>query len=77
MSQSLNRSELIELVRKIANSEGSDEIDKLISLLEQNVPHPEVTDLIFYPEDGRDMTPEEIIDCALSYKPIALDGKTR
>ncbi len=38
--------------------------------LERSVPHPEVSDLIFYSK--REMTAEEIVAEALSYKPILL-----
>ncbi len=44
--------------------------------LEKLLPHPGVSDLIFYPK--REMTAEEIVDEALAYKPIILgpgDGK--
>jgi hypothetical protein len=41
-----------------------------MTLLEDNVPHPEVSDLIFYTEEK--LTPEEIVERALSYKPILL-----
>ena len=72
--RTLSRQELIELVRKIINVEGTEEeIDEWEQELKANVPHPEVSGLIFYPED-EDVTPEEIVDEALSYKPIALGG---
>lgn len=65
----LSRDELIELVRKIKNCEGNEEeIDDMISLLMQNVIDPQVTDYIYYDEK----TPEEVVDLALSYKPIQL-----
>ena len=60
---------MIELVRKIKNCEGNEEeIDDMISLLMQNVIDPQVTDYIYYDEK----TPEEVVDLALSYKPIQL-----
>jgi len=68
--QKLSREELIKLVEKIINCEGTEEeIDDMIHLLEKNVPHPEVNDLVFW---GDDKTPEEIVDIALDYKPIIL-----
>lgn len=64
----LSREQLIILVNKIINCEGTEkEIDEDLYLLKNSVPHPEVSDLIFYSE--KDMTPEEIVDEALSYKP--------
>lgn len=62
----MNKFELVELVKEIMNPMGKteSEIDDLISLLERNVPHPSVTDLIYYEEN----TAEEIVDKAVSYK---------
>ncbi|WP_299611417.1 bacteriocin immunity protein [uncultured Aquimarina sp.] len=66
----MTRRELIELVKEIINVENKTEkeIDRLLEILEQNVPDPEVSDLIYYDE----LTPEQIVDKALSYKPIQL-----
>jgi hypothetical protein len=67
----MTKSELIDLVKRIIAAQGTEEeIDGLITLLEQSVPHPRVSDLIYYPE--REMTAEEIVDAALSYRPISL-----
>ena len=72
MTDTLTRFELVELVRKIQAAEGSEEeIDRMIASLEASVPHPHVTDLIFYPE-GPDLTAEEVVERALAYKPIQL-----
>lgn len=71
MFNKLNREELIELVKQICEAEGTEEeIDSMIDLLEQNVPHPEVSDLIFW--SNEELTAEEIVDRALNYKPIIL-----
>ncbi len=65
----MDRVELIDLVNKIINCEGTEEeIDNMILLLEENVVYPDVSDLIFYDEK----TAEEIVDIALAYKPIQL-----
>lgn len=67
--KNLNRAELIELVRKIINAEGSEaEIDDMIQILEQNVLDPQVSDYIYC--DNK--TPEEVVDKALAYKPLLL-----
>ena len=67
----LNKEELIELVRKIMNVEGSEEeIDNMIELLKSNVPHPDVSDLIYWNEN--ELTAEQVVKQALSYKPIQL-----
>lgn len=66
-----SKEDLIELVRKIINVEGTEEeIDNMIDILEQSVPHPEVSDLIFWNEI--ELTPEQVVEQALSYKPIQL-----
>ena len=68
--QELTRQELIELINKIKNCDGTEEeIDNMILVLEKNVPHPEISDLIFW---GEEKTAEQIVDIALNYKPIML-----
>ncbi len=69
MNRKMSRNELIELVKKIIDCEGTEEeIDKMILKLEQNVIDPYISDYIYYD----DLTPEQIIDKALAYKPIFL-----
>lgn len=71
MSQTLSRNEVIELVRKIVECEGSEEeINNWIDLFEANVPHLYASDLIFYPD--RETTPEETVDRALNYRSALL-----
>ncbi|KJB86256.1 hypothetical protein AZ66_19870 [Paenibacillus sp. E194] len=70
-NKKLSRDELIILVRKIMKCEGSEqEIDEMMNLLESNVPDPQVSDLIFWSDI--EYSPEEIVDKAMSYKPIIL-----
>lgn len=61
----MSRSQLIDLVRQIMEYEGAEaELDVLVAKLCENVPHPEVLNLIYYgPEDA---TPESIVDQALN-----------
>ena len=60
------REHLIGLVRLIiAGDESEDQVNEWIGVLEQNVPDPNVSDLIYYPNEP--MTPEEIVDKALAY----------
>jgi len=67
--EKLTRDELVELVRKIMNCEGSEaEIDEMTFVLMKNVIDPQVTNYIYYDEK----TPEEVVDLALAYKPIQL-----
>ena len=69
----MTREQLIQLVQKILDCDGTEgEVDEMIHLLEKNVPHPEVSGLIFWPEGGVELTPEQIVDKALAYKPIQL-----
>jgi len=71
MSKRLTREELINLVSKIIECEGSEEeIDEMIEVVKRNVPYPDISDLIYWSED--ELTPEQIIDKALNYKPIQL-----
>jgi len=69
----MDREQLIVLVTKIQNGEGTEQEqdqDHLLEQLEQNVPHPEVSNLIFW--DKRELTAEQIVDEALAYQPIRL-----
>ena len=56
------------LMPKLEVNEPEAEADRDIMLLEKGVLDPYVTDYIFYD----DLTPEEIADKALAYKPIEL-----
>ncbi|WP_405111639.1 hypothetical protein MHH28_03075 [Paenibacillus sp. FSL K6-1217] len=68
---SLSRQQLIELVTKIVNAEGTEaELDQWLEIVASNVAHPGVSDLIFWHEP--ELTPEEIVDSALGYQPIVL-----
>ena len=66
----MTRESLIDLVKDITTptKKTEEEVNKLIEIFERNVPHPAVTDLIYYD----DLTPEQIVDKALTYKPIQL-----
>ncbi|MEZ0300213.1 MAG: bacteriocin immunity protein [Candidatus Methylacidiphilales bacterium] len=46
--------------------------DELLNTLQANVIDPEVSDLIYYPPGGIELTPEQIVDKALAYKRIML-----
>ncbi len=71
MGPTLDRAQLVDLVRKICQAKGSEiEMQAWLMLVERNVPHPAVSDLIFYPDV--EMTALEIVEVALSYKPILL-----
>ena len=73
MTEALSREKLIRLVERIrAGSEDGtqDDVVEWLTLLENNVPDPDVSDLIFHSEHR--MTSEQIIERALAYKPIQL-----
>lgn len=76
MQRHFSREELIELVEKITDPSHDDEsIAVWLTILEQNVPHPEVSGLIFWPHIhglGSDPSAAEIVDKALEYRPIQL-----
>jgi hypothetical protein len=63
--------ELVEIVRRVLA--GDPESDYYLRLLEANVSHPRVSDVIFYPPaELRDASAEQIVDEILGYRPIAL-----
>lgn len=77
----LSRDELIDLVERIMRAEGDteEEADRLVELFAASVPHPCASDLIFWPKlelgddyPGRELAAAEVVDLALSYRPIAL-----
>jgi hypothetical protein len=71
MSSKLSREELITLVDKLLRAEGSEEEQaQWLRTVEENVPHPEVSDLIYHPEVP--LTSTEIVEIALNYRGIRL-----
>ncbi len=78
----MTREELINLGKKIVNCEGTEEeINAMFNLFNTNVPHPDGANLFYYPENydsniddisQYNPTVEEVVDKALSYKPIQL-----
>lgn len=69
------RDRLIEVVRRIMTGDYADEaeVSALAADVERSVLHPRATGPIFWPGDefDHDPTPEEMVDRALSYRPIA------
>lgn len=66
----LSKDELIDLVREIINSKDYKEyeIDLMVQKLCDGVIDPNITDYIYYDN----LTPEEVVNKALSYKPMNL-----
>lgn len=71
----MEKRELVKLVERLQTADySSDEEDvELMELLDRNVPHPAVSNLIFW--NDAELSAEEIIEMALSYKPIPLPEK--
>lgn len=78
MHEKLDRKQLILLVERIKQAQGTEgEIDQWLDRVNQSVPAPVgyVSDLIFWPNlHGYTKEPSsaEVVDKALSYKPICL-----
>ena len=78
MTVKLDRQQLINLVERIANGDGTDnEIDDWIEMVRLNVPAPTgyVTDLIYYHDRHgypEPLSAAEIVDMALAYQAICL-----
>lgn len=55
--------EFLDLVRKICRAEGPTEEDdnQLVREFRRLAEHPSGSDLIFYPDDGKDDSPEGIV----------------
>jgi hypothetical protein len=71
----MTRDELVELVRKIMRLEQTGTVlDEWVWKLKQNVPHPGVSDMIFWPDKER--TAEQIVDEALAWKSETTPKKT-
>ncbi|MFI5866046.1 hypothetical protein [Streptomyces sp. NPDC051546] len=67
----ITRDELVEIVRRLLAA--SAESDFSLRLLEANVAHPRVSDLVFQPSGNlQGASAEQIVDEALAYRPIAL-----
>lgn len=65
----LSRQEMIDLINKVMECEGTEEEQEdLVQKLDEGVLDPEIITYVFW----TDMTPEEIADKALAYKPICL-----
>lgn len=68
----LSKGELIALINKIRDVEfeTGEERDAILYKFESNVPDPQALNLIYHHKPR--LTPEEIVEKALAYKPIIL-----
>lgn len=69
----MTRTELIELAERIQDASGANEAEnnELLELFLANVPDPNASNYFFELEYD-DLSPEEIVDKALAYKPFQL-----
>jgi hypothetical protein len=71
--EDISIAELVEVVDRIRNAD--ENTNFYLELLDINLPHPRISNLIFYPENEGltdDSTSEEIIDKAKFYRAILL-----
>ena len=73
MKNIITKEELIQLANDIINAVGQteEENDELLRIFLENVPDPNASDL-FFSIECEDLTADEIVEKALSYKPIQL-----
>jgi hypothetical protein len=71
----MDKEELIKLVERLQTADfaSDEEGSELLQILERNVIHPAVANLIFW--NAPELSAEEIVKRALSYKPIPLPEK--
>ncbi|WP_421939241.1 hypothetical protein [Pedobacter sp.] len=69
----MTRTELIELAEKIQNASGATEAenDELLEVFLANVPDPNASNY-FFEQEYDELSPEEVVDKALAYKPFQL-----
>ena len=64
-----DKQELIKMVQRVMDcEEDEDTIDQLLEILDDNLPHPSISDLIYWPPNEEELSAEEIIDIARSYQ---------
>ncbi|AKH16469.1 MULTISPECIES: hypothetical protein [Deinococcus] len=73
MDDSLNRDQLIALVRQLLQADVHDEDERgqILDTLQEQLLDPQLSDYIFWPD--REMTAENIVDRARAYMPISLN----
>ncbi|MFJ6510158.1 e9imm peptide [Streptomyces sp. NPDC091406] len=69
----MSRDEALFLVRRLLNDADEAEADEILDALHRGLACPHVGDYVYHGDlAGSDPTPEEIVDRALAYRPIAL-----
>ena len=70
MASKLSSEELVDLVQRLLDARGSEaDQERWLTTVEDNVPHPNVSDLIYYPKV--ELSAKEIVEVALGYKSIS------
>ncbi len=80
MNKTEARNEVLQLLITFLDGLGKmpeSEQDEIFEKINKLSPDPYISDYIFYPEDGIEMTPEEIVEKAFSYQPITLPDQSR
>lgn len=67
----MSREEALSLVRRLLDGAEEAEGDEILDALERGLACPHVGDYIYWSTDP-DSDPEQIVDRALAYRPIAL-----
>ncbi|MEV8003636.1 e9imm peptide [Streptomyces parvus] len=71
----MSRDEALALVRHLLNDTddiSEAEADEILDALKRGLGCPHISDYVYWPLPGSAPTPEEIVDRALAYRPIAL-----
>ncbi|GGL04549.1 hypothetical protein [Deinococcus radiotolerans] len=72
MDDSLNRDQLIALVRRLLQADvHEEEREQILDTLQEQLLDPQLSDDIFWPD--REMTAEDIVDRVRAYTPIRLN----
>ena len=67
------KQDLLDLVKYFRENQeimSEDEVGELMKRMLEISPDPNILDYIFYPPGGREMSCEEIVEKAFSYRPI-------
>ncbi len=69
----LDRQQMISVIARLQDGEfaSDEELSQVLDALSYSTGHPRVADLIFHPP-GPELTPEDIVDEALRYRPFEL-----
>jgi hypothetical protein len=69
----LDRQQMIAVIEQLQNGEfeSDEELTPVLESLIYSTGNPHVPDLIFHPK-GPELTPEQVIDEALRYRPLEL-----